>query len=60
MIETKIYCDHCHKELNEMHDYTDIEIDTIESYVHCDLCPDCVALLHKTVLKFVNKGEETK
>lgn len=27
MTETKTYCDHCHKELNEMHDYVSVEID---------------------------------
>ena len=41
MTQTKIYCDHCGKELDEMHDYSDTEFDTIDEFLKCDLCRDC-------------------
>ena len=57
MKETKIYCDHCGKELNEMIDYTDLEIDSIVSFIKGDLCKDCVELFNKTVKDFLNMGD---
>jgi len=55
MTKTKIYCDHCGKELDEMHDYPDIEIDTIDEFLKCDLCKDCYEELSRTIRKFVHK-----
>lgn len=52
MTETKIYCDHCGKELNEMHDYVDVEIDTAIGFIRTDLCHDCVYELDQMVKKF--------
>lgn len=58
MTQIKIYCDHCGKELDEMHDYPDIEIDTIDKFLQCDLCKDCYRELSQIIYKFANK--ETK
>ena len=58
MKETKIYCDHCGAVLDEMVDYTDCEIDTIKSFVKCDLCKECVELLDETIKKFLNKEDK--
>lgn len=55
MTQIKTYCDHCGKELDEMHDYPDIEIDTIDEFLKCDLCKDCYKELSKDIHKFVNK-----
>ena len=52
MTETKIYCDHCGKELNEMHDYVDVEIDTVIGFIRTDLCHDCVYELDRKVKEF--------
>ena len=58
MTQTKIYCDHCGKELDEMHDYPDIEIEATDEFLKCDLCKDCYEELGKSIRKFINK--ETK
>lgn len=39
MRETKTYCDHCGKVLNEMIDYTDTEIE-VKRWFKCDLCAE--------------------
>ena len=54
MRETKIYCDHCKKELDEMQDYTDTEIDVF-AWFNADLCADCAKEISNTVLKFCGK-----
>lgn len=55
MTQTKTYCDHCGKELDEMHDYPLTEFDTIDEFVRCDLCKDCYEELSKLIRWFVNK-----
>lgn len=55
MKETKIYCDHCGKELDEMHDYIDLTIDLCWDIIHCDLCKNCIAELNSEVSVFVSK-----
>lgn len=55
MRETKIYCDHCGKVLDEMKDYTDTEIE-VKSWFKCDLCSDCINELNNIVLSFCKKG----
>ena len=55
MRETKIYCDHCGKVLNEMNDYTDNEIE-VKSWFKCDLCAECIDELDKIVLAYCKKG----
>lgn len=57
MRETKTYCDHCGKVLDEMHDYVDIEIEA-RSWFKCDLCSGCMQELENIVLAFCEKGGE--
>ena len=54
MRETKIYCDHCRKVLDEMTDYVDTEIDTL-TWFKTDLCKDCIEELDNIVLEFCGK-----
>ena len=56
MTQTKTYCDHCGKELDEMRDYPDTELDIIDEFLKCDLCKSCYEELSRTIRKFVNKG----
>lgn len=58
MTETKIYCDHCGKELNEMHDYVDEEIDIGVYWLRTDLCQDCMEELKKIVRDFCEKEDK--
>lgn len=59
MRETKIYCDHCGKVLDEMKDYPDTEIDVI-AWFRTDLCASCAKEISNTVLKFCGKeGDKT-
>ena len=55
MREVKIYCDHCGKVLDEMHDYTDYEL-TDTDYMRVDLCKECFNELDKTIKDFCKKG----
>ena len=52
MTETKIYCDHCHKELDEMHDYVDIELDVGAEFLKTDLCKECLRELCRNINEF--------
>ena len=46
-------CDHCGKELDEMHDaYIDTEI-MIDEYLNFDLCKDCYAELGNLIKEFI-------
>lgn len=54
MRETKIFCDHCGKVLDEMKDYTDTEIDVI-AWFKTDLCTSCADEISDIVLKFCGK-----
>lgn len=62
MIKTKVYCDHCGKELDGMHDYADVEIDTAIGFVKTDLCRDCIYELDQMIEKFCEQKwlEEVK
>ncbi len=55
MRETKIYCDHCGKVLDEMHDYIDQEI-SFQEYETADLCKECLHKLDVIVKAFCKKG----
>ena len=57
MRETKIYCDHCGKVLDNMTDYCDTEIE-VKSWFKCDLCNECITELDNIVLTFCKKGGE--
>lgn len=58
MTKTKIYCDHCGKELDEMHDYTDVEIDMGVSWLRTDLCQECIQELKDTIFTFCEKVDK--
>ena len=56
-------CDHCHKTIDEMHDYSDYLIDLPSGdYRHVDLCKDCALELQILVGQFIGRvdsnGEE--
>ena len=55
MRESKVYCDHCGKALDEMVDYPDTDIEAL-SWFKCDLCSDCMKELERTVKVFCKKG----
>ena len=55
MRKTVFTCDHCGKELDEMHDYTEMKIDNFDDIVEVDLCLDCYNKLDDMVMRFVNK-----
>lgn len=55
MREMKIYCDHCGKTINELHDYLDTEI-CFYGNETADLCKSCICELDDVIKKFCNKG----
>ena len=60
MKETKIYCDHCGKELDTMKDYTDLDIDLCAYVVHCDLCKNCISKLNLEIAVFTHQHKNTQ
>ena len=54
MKETKIYCDHCGKVLDEMKDYVDTEIEA-RAWFKVDLCSACIGELENFVFEFCGK-----
>lgn len=52
---TKIYCDHCGKELSTMNDYDDCDVNLPDRRVNTDLCSDCAEKLSKLIAEFLNK-----
>lgn len=60
MTQTKIYCDHCGKELDEMHDYPDIKIDTLDEFLKCDLCKACYEELGELICGFIHFDNHKK
>lgn len=62
MTITKMYCDHCGKELNDMIDYTCCEVEIAYRTVSTDLCKDCLERLFTTIEQFCSmaKGSEKK
>ncbi len=55
MRKTVFTCDHCGKELDEMHDYTEIAVDDFADYVETDLCEECYNELGNIILQYINK-----
>lgn len=55
MKKTTFTCDHCGKELNEMHDYTEMQIDDFIDNIETDLCMECYEKLNGIILKYINK-----
>lgn len=62
MTITKMYCDHCGKELNDMIDYTCCEVEVEYETISTDLCKDCLELLSTTIKQFCStaKGGESE
>lgn len=55
MTETKIYCDHCGKELDAMHDFDDLTIEMEHKWLVTDLCTECLDKLYDSVCDFCKK-----
>lgn len=59
MTETKTYCDHCFKEINNMVDYLDVGIEFNHLSINTDLCESCFNELFAIATTFCGKeGEE--
>ena len=57
MRRTTITCDHCGKELDEMHDYVDNEVEIL-NWFKTDLCKKCAEELDSYVSIFCGKKEK--
>ena len=57
MREIKVYCDHCGKVLDEMHDYPEQEVGLIR-YELADLCKECLEKLDEIIRAFCKKSGE--
>ena len=53
-----VACDHCGKELDSMHDYTNMEIDDFVDWYEVDLCSECFHELNDMVLQYCNKKKD--
>ena len=51
----KFYCNHCGKELNEMYDYVDYDIDFDELSYTVDLCTECKEKLVEEIDELVTR-----
>ena len=56
MTEIKTYCDHCGKELDDMKDYSDIELSVL-NYCKVDLCSKCLNELQDIIDEFIKIEE---
>lgn len=52
---TKIYCDHCGKELTDKDDYIDSKISTPTKHIETDLCYDCTKKLNKIIMDWLKE-----
>lgn len=58
MKEYNIYCDHCGKELDTMHDFDDLTIELDFKWTTADLCAECLDKLYDIVCDFLKgKGD---
>lgn len=48
-------CDHCGKEIDEMKDYPEMQIDDFANFIEVDLCSECYDELSNMILKYCNK-----
>jgi hypothetical protein len=55
--ETKIYCDHCGKVLDEISDYVDLTISAAHKRKCTDLCTDCFEKMFVVLRVFCDKKE---
>lgn len=52
MTLTKICCDHCGKELDEMRDFDNTQIDMAHKWTTADLCAECLDELYALICNF--------
>ena len=57
MRKTTIHCDHCGKELDEMHDFTEQDVGFYTTNI-VDLCKDCFNGLDEIIKEYCSKGGE--
>ena len=55
MRKTVFTCDHCGKEIDEMKDYPEMQIDDFADFIEVDLCSGCYDELNNMVLQYCNK-----
>lgn len=55
MRKTIFTCDHCGKEIDEMKDYSEMQIDDFADFIEVDLCSECYDELNNIVLQYCNK-----
>lgn len=60
MTKTKVYCDHCGKEIDEIVDWVGDEIMIANERIVRDLCSDCAGDLVKLVEDFCNNSTVMK
>ena len=60
MTVTKIYCDHCGKEIDGMHDWIQDEIMIANERIVRDLCADCGGDLIKIIEDFCSNATVEK
>ena len=60
MKKTVFTCDHCGKEIDELHSYTDMTIDDFDDIVEVDLCFNCYKELNDIVMQYINKKKDAK
>lgn len=54
----KVLCDHCGKELDNMTDYGDVEIEMAHKYQVVDLCVECFEKLYCVIEEFCKHPTE--
>ena len=52
-------CDHCGKEMDDMKDFCDMNIDNFIDFFRVDLCYKCFHELNDMVLQYCNKKKDT-
>lgn len=58
MRKTTIHCDHCGKELDEMHDWVDTNIEIGSFIGKADLCKECLDTLYSRTNHFLSNGRQ--
>lgn len=51
-------CDHCGKQMDEMKDFVDMDIDNFIDFFKVDLCSECFHELNDMVLQYCNKKKD--
>lgn len=59
MKKTVFTCDHCGKEIDEMHDFAEMKIEDFIDYMETDLCNKCFHELNDMVTQYIGKNKNT-